>query len=366
MELINRLPFPAIAFRQFDANGDLDCVVSVRGTFLHRQGEVLALAAEQEEFQWEDAYDGDPHAVPLLRQTDLTPEKVGTDITFLGNAYAPDSVPAKSWHVGLRVGAVSKQLQIHGPRYWQPIIREKWAGFSSREPKRVLAEWQLSETEPVSSIPLCWTKAYGGIIPGTGDLETATPADVEARNPLGCGIVNLDMPPDHTPVPAPQITRPGEKLDWREPSEPQGFGLVSPWWRFRQQYAGTYDDVWLNERHPLLPKNFDPRFWQSAHPDLVAIDGLLGDETYSLAGLHPDIAKAEGQLSGLTLVVHCKDGDRDEWHILSLDGVQFDWRNDSKVMLTWRARFPLQEAIETTMTLTRVRVKPDINSQVEG
>lgn len=356
MELINRLPFPAMAFRQFDANGDLDCVVSVRGTFVHRQGDALAIAAKQEDFQWEDAYDGDPHAVPLLRQTDLTPEKAGTDITFLGNAYAPGGAPAPSWQVGLRVGRLSKKLEVHGARSWRPVIKEKWAGFSAREAKRVLTGWQLSEAEPASQVPMCWSKAYGGQIPGTGDPETDTPADVEARNPLGCGIVNLDMPSDQAPVAAPQITLPEEKLNWRESTEPQGLGLISPWWRSRQQYAGTYDDLWLKERHPLLPKDFDARFWQSAHPDLVAIPFLDGDEDYQLEDLHPRFARATGRLPGLTLGVRCVGHNRDEWHVLKLDGVHFDWRNDERVLLTWRVRFPLPEAVDAKLTLTRVRL----------
>ncbi|MBB2753973.1 UNVERIFIED_ORG: hypothetical protein GGI57_004705 [Rhizobium aethiopicum] len=362
MELINRLPFPAMAFRQFDANGDLDCVVSVRGTFVHRQGEALAIAAKQEDFQWEDAYDGDPHAGPLLRQTDLTPEKAGTDITFLGNAYAPNGAPARSWQVGLRVGELSKKLEVHGPRFWRPVIKEKWAGFSAREAKRVLADWQLSEAEPVSQVPMCWSKAYGGQIPATGDPETETPADVEARNPLGCGIVNLDMPSDHAPVAAPQITSPGETLNWREPAEPQGLGLVSPWWRSRQQHAGTYDDVWLNERHPLLPRDFDARFWQCAHPDLIAVPRLAGDEDYQLDDLHPRFARAAGRLPGMTLGVRCVGHDRDEWHVLSLDGVHFDWRDDERVMLTWRARFSLAEALGTELTLTRVRLNVEADA----
>lgn len=356
MELINRLPFPAMAFRQFDANGDLDCVVAVRGTFVHRQGDSLAIAAKQESFQWEDAYDDDSHASPLLRQTDLTPEKAGTDITFLGNAYAPDGTAASSWQIGLHVGQISKKLEVHGARFWRPIIKEKWAGFSAKEAKRVLKDWQLTEAELASSVPMCWSKAYGGRVPGTGDPETETPNDVEARNPLGCGIVNLDVPVDNPPVAAPQITLPGETLDWRKPMEPQGLGLVSPWWRFRQQYAGTYDDAWLNERHPLLPRDFDPHFWQCAHPDLVAEPFLDGSESYALENLHPHFSVAGGQLPGIRLGVHCGGDDRDEWSLLNLDGVHFDWRSDSKVMLTWRARFPLAEALGTKLTLTQVRM----------
>jgi hypothetical protein len=35
-------------------------------------------------FQWKDAYEGDLHQTVLIRQSDLTPDKPGTDISFLG------------------------------------------------------------------------------------------------------------------------------------------------------------------------------------------------------------------------------------------------------------------------------------------
>lgn len=362
MELINRLPFPAMAFRQFDADGKLDCIVSMRGTFIHVQDGNLEIAPQQESFQWEDAYAGDPHTSVLLRQSDLTPNKPGTDVTFLGNAYAPDGKPASSWQPRLRVGPVSKTLEVHGERHWQPKVIEKWAGFSAKEPKRVIKDWILTQAQPTNIVPLCWSKAFGGTIPGTGDPATETPADVEPRNPLGCGIVHLDMPYDVGPVPAPQITNVGEKLDWREQYQPQGFGLVSPWWRSRQQYAGTYDDAWANERHPLLPHDFDQRFWNCAHPDLIATPHLAGDESYQLDHLHPDFPQARGHLPGLTLGVLIAQEDQDGWTEMKLDGVHFDWRSDGRVMLIWRARFPLPDAGETKLTLTRIRAKASSSS----
>ncbi|MBW9076200.1 DUF2169 family type VI secretion system accessory protein [Agrobacterium deltaense] len=357
MELQNRLPFPAMAFRQFDAEGGLDCIVSVRATFTHAQGGSLDVAAEQESFQWEDAYEGDPHQTVLLRQSDLTPDKPGTDITFLGNAWSASGEPEKSWRASIRVGGIFKEIEVFGKRFWQPVVKEKWAGFTAREAKRVVADWKLSDPEPARSVAICWRNAYGGAIPGTGDAGTETPIDVERRNPLGCGIVNLEMPADAGPAPAPQIAAVGEHSDWRSTPEPQGFGLVSPWWQFRQQYSGTYDDGWREERHPLLPRDFDARFWQAAHPDLIATPHLKGDENYELVNLSSQHPVAKGSLPGLTLGVHCSREDRDEWHVLKLDGVQFDWRNDGRVLLTWRIRFPLPDAGETKLTLTRVRLK---------
>lgn len=362
MELVNNLPIPAFAFRQYDRNGDFDCVVAVRGTFTHVQDGELQLAREQEKFQWEDAYDGDPHQAVLLRQTDLTPEKPGTDVTFLGNTYAPGGKALSSWLCSLKLGPVQKSLRAYGPRFWRPVIRDRWAGFSAREPKHVLEDWELSEAEHVDRVSLSWTNAFGGQIPGTGDVDATIPADVETCNPLGCGIVNLDMGNDVEPVAAPLLTAPDQKqLDWRKRYAPQGFGPISPWWRQRQQHTGTYDDAWLEKRHPLLPEDFDPRFWQCADPDLIAIPWLQGDEEYELENLHPDLPLAQGKLPGVTLGVRCQREDRDEWHLLNLDGVHFDWRADDRVLITWRARFPLQEAGETRLTLSRVVFRDNID-----
>ncbi|NKN37391.1 DUF2169 domain-containing protein [Agrobacterium sp. a22-2] len=356
MELVNRLPFVAMAFRQFDTDGNLDCVVAVRGTFLHEEGGALAVAPHQEDFQWEDAYDGDPHSGVMLRQTDLTPEKPGTDVTFLGNAYAPAGKTLSSWDVSLQVGPLQKDLTVHGERHWTPVIRSAWDGFSARAPKRVLKDWRLSDPKPATAVPLSWSRSYGGPVPGTGDPDTETAPDAEAYNPLGRGIVNLNMGPHAVPVPAPQVTAAGVALDWRERVEPQGIGPISPWWRFRQQHAGTYDENWLNERHPLLPKDFDPRFWQCAHPDLVAIPYLAGNESYRLENLHPTRPVASGALPDITLGIHCMQHETGEWQMLNLDGVHFDWRTEERVLLTWRIRFPLQNAADVRLTLTRVRL----------
>src|SRR5690606_1552503 len=107
-------------------------------------------------------------------------------------------------------------------------------------------------------------------------------------NPIGRGIVDPDGFPDVSECAAPQIeglnhpvTTPGEEM------EPAGLAPVSPFWEQRAGLAGTYDGAWLEKRHPLLPKDFDFRFWQAAPKGLVAEPWLEGNETYVLANLFP-------------------------------------------------------------------------------
>jgi hypothetical protein len=57
---------------------------------------------------------------------------------------------------------------------------------------------------------------------------------------------------------------------------------------------------------------------------------------------------------GRTLIADLTPLIRDEWYLPNLDGVHFDWREDGRVLLTWRARSPLPDAGETKPTLNRV------------
>ena len=107
----------------------------------------------------------------------------------------------------------------------------------------------------------------------------------------------------------------------------------------------------------MLPHDFDHRFWQCAPPDQIAEPWLNGGEAYELINLHRDHPVAWGQLPDNTLGVHVARDDRDDWYIANLDGVHFNWCKDDRIELTWRARFPLPEAGETTLTLCPVVIE---------
>ena len=298
---------------------------------------------------WADRYEGDPQNTPFLRQTDLTPEKLGTDVTFLGRSFAPGGA-AGAWACRLALGPIDKTLHVSGPRRWQPVMRGRFSRALSKQGP--ISDWSLSEPEPVDEVPVDWRLAYGGVTPGSG--AGGAPA-VDPRNPVGCGIIGPVETWTEADRPAPQIlTRPD--LTWQDTPEPAGLGPIPPFWRQRQQYAGTYDDAWSENRHPLLPLDFNVRFWQAAPADQIAVPHLTGGETYTLENLHPGHAVATGRLPVVTLAVHCDPGGggRAGWHVMALDGVQFDWREDDRILLTWRVRFPLPEAATAVLRLQRV------------
>ena len=286
MELLNPTPLPGLAFRQFDHDGELDCVVTLRGTFEHVQDGPARWCDQQMPLQWQDAYEGDPHLTPMLHQGDLVPEKPGTDVTFLGASHAPDG-PRRHWSCGIEVGPMRKVLQVSGPRQWLPVIRPSRWPFRREEE---IVNWALGEVEPAVSVLMDWRLAAGG-----RDAFADADADADPDNPIGCGRTGPRQTWRNRPVPAPQIFA---GSDMTPAASPAGLGPVPPFWRPRHRHAGTYDEDWLSERHPLLPEDFDPRFWQCAPEDQIVQPWLKGDEGYRLTNLHPDHPQAAGRLSG--------------------------------------------------------------------
>ena len=66
--------------------------------------------------------------------------------------------------------------------------------------------------------------------------------------------------------------------------DPIGFGPVGRNWMPRVQYAGTYDEQWMQERMPLLPDDFDDRFHQAAASDMILPSFVAPGEWVDVAG----------------------------------------------------------------------------------
>ena len=341
--LENRTPFSALAFSQFHRDGTDMAGLSVRGTFHVVLDAPLVLAPRQDEVELADRYEGDPASGLLVRTCDLVPFKPAADLTILGSSWAPRGAEAQSWITGVRLGRLEKVVRVHGPRAWQPVAVEGEKSGSTGK------DWTLSPAHPARAVSLGWRQAFGGPIPGTGDEET--PIDVHRFNPIGRGIVDADHSPADADIAAPSIEDPADPvLDWRRHDHvPQGFAPLPPVWRFRQQYAGTYDDAWLAEKHPLLPDDFDYRFYQYAAPDLIHRERLAGDEELQLLHMHPDHTHIQVWLPGVQLsaTAHWHDGTTASLAPM-LDGVHVDLNSDlATIHLTWRCWAPKRSGLHS-------------------
>lgn len=329
-EIDNRTPFAVEMNFPTDEEGRPLVVPVVKATFDVDTRGVLSLAPEQVPIDFLGENHGEPGISSIRLEPDLAFLKPSTDAVLLGHAQAPRS---QTTHVDVtfQAGKLGKTLRVWGNR---------WVAGG------VMAD--LSPPEPFERIPLTWERAFGGWdrTPESEDLHW-----FDTRNPVGVGYVSK-----HGRVvegsPLPNIEDPWDPL--RVPGgqcKPVGFGFVSPNWQSRAAFAGTYDDEWMASRAPLLPGDFNRRFFNSASEGMTSAEHFLGDEWIQVQG-----ATEEGnwifQLPGLEHP-RCRVCTRftgDQELSTSLDTVIVD-ADQKRLILIWRAHAPIRDGPLDVTTL---------------
>src|SRR5262249_18692062 len=153
----------------------------------------------------------------------------------------------------------------------------------------------VSRPQPFDRIPLAYERAFGG-----WDRRHPVPDRhrVEARNPVGTGFRDSAFESDDE-VRLPNLEDPERPFQaYGDCPAPAGFGFVSPNWAPRSQFAGTYDERWASARSPLLPEDFDRRFFNAASPGLITPGYLRGDERVIVLNASPE-RRLEFELPGI-------------------------------------------------------------------
>jgi hypothetical protein len=258
----NRTPFAAERGWVRDRDGAEVWLVAVKCTFDIRPDGTTEVSQEQLPVLRIPEHYGEPGKSSIKYEADLVLTKTTTDVLVVGHAHAPAGRPVPELDVGFRVGPVQKILRVFGNRKWGP--------FGPTKP------------ELFDQIPLTYERAFGGV-----DFLSEQPhRDWEWRNPLGSGFA---VRKEHlVERPLPNIEYPNELINgWSDRPPPAGFGAIPGHWQPRVGYAGTYDDEWLKSRQPLLPLDFDDRFFQCAPADQQAPHFLRGGEPVALLNLTP-------------------------------------------------------------------------------
>jgi hypothetical protein len=128
----------------------------------------------------------------------------------------------------------------------------------------------------------------------------------------------------------------GEPLD--------GFGATPREAKPRRALAGTYDERWQRERAPLLPEDFDERFFLAAFPELVAVPHLIGDERVIAEGVSM-LGTLDLRLPGLRLQVEVFVGREADRGPALLDTVVLEPEVEH-LTLVWRRRVPCPLGIQ--------------------
>lgn len=331
LQVDNRTPFNAALAVFADARGVETAYLAVKAAF-NITPDGLVPTAKPVPLLPGDVYWGEPEHTGLRAAGELTLTKPNTDVVVLGSAVAR-AEGVRAMPVSLRVGPVASTLLVFGPRRWQ---------------KQGL-QWKPSDPEVFARVPLRWELAFGGFERVAAGEQ---PKAFEPRNPVGRGFIGA-RESRFEDRPLPQIEHPDQRLEApgdRPP--PVGWAPIAPHWAPRREYAGTYDAAWQKGRAPFLPRDFDPRFLQTAVPALVAPGYLVGGEPVQLAG-----CRAAGQglafaLPRCTLgtLFRFRGGELDITPVLDSVIIEPD---QPRVQMVWRSALAVDKHL---LKLSEVRV----------
>ncbi|MBU2549040.1 MAG: DUF2169 domain-containing protein [Proteobacteria bacterium] len=209
------------------------------------------------------------------------PKPLG-EVLLTSQCFAPRGSSLQASQVSLRVGDLTKTLNVFGDRYWK-----KTGGIVHG----------ATEPEPFTVMPITYDRAFGG--------------QGFAPNPMGKGLKPTAGPDGGSEYPLPNIEHPDRLVGSpRDTPWPSGFGPLDPMWTPRSDMVGTYDDKWQAERWPHYPDDFHVEFFNLAPPDQKLNDYLQGDETIEIVNMHPELPVITSRLPSLRVrcfVTHQKD-----------------------------------------------------------
>jgi hypothetical protein len=348
----NYTPFPAIAWRNLDNKGKEHITVLVRVKYLFDTMDEeglwsLKLDPEQGELFNEDVhYDEDENA-SVRFENDYVSYKPHADLVV--NAYAHSHEEKPSWECGIKAvrhspkaegtqTLVEQWLKVYGERYW----------------KEGLLGWKVGKAKPSKKVALRYENAFGGAVldPRSIDKEEKEYLEYYEANPIGKGIIHKELSKQGH-IALPQIESLNDPIvEAKKEYIPQGLGFVERSWEPRRSLSGTFDAKWIEEKHPVMPDDFQESFNNAATPNLqlkekgyfhvgdsIVLHKLLkGKETqafqvpgfYFKGAAHLAQEEAPFMLDADTLIVDILD----------------DTMKNNAIYLSYRSRVPYIEEID--------------------
>jgi len=255
MRLANYTPCPHQLLLWCDKDGRDWCSIVVKATCRLSTGALLEAQmpiAPADELAASGA---------VSRPADVATRRTGTSVVVKASIWASRDTPAPQTTARVRVGPVEKRITAFGPRTWT----KKGGAYVP------------SSSVPFVSVPATLEHAFGG----------RNANETYHRNPVGSGLCPDDVRRDGQSL--PQLEDPSSPLRTSEDRPPPAAYDATPaTFSPRLERAGTYDETWRRRRAPLLPVDFDDRYFDVASEGLVARPFLKGGETVELDALHPD------------------------------------------------------------------------------
>ena len=311
----------------------------MKATYSILEGKQLLYAEKQIPANLPGEYWGDPEFSSYKYEPETAFVKPATDVVLIGHAYA-QKPGATFVDVGVRVGPVQKVVRVVGDR----LLIKRSGNLSVYGPKTF------------EKIPLVYERTFGG-----WDRSHPNPDKhkFEPRNPVGVGFGypngNIEEP-----VRLPNIEDPKRPWKrWGDRPPPAGLGFISPHWQPRASFAGTYDKKWDETRKPLLPTDFDRRFFNAASPGLIAPGYLRGNEPVAIVNASPG-GRISFNLPGVPppwCAVELRGG-KEEVLQTQLDTVIIN-TDENLVFLLWRAHMVVRNGPQDVLAI-EIDTKPRV------
>ena len=305
-EIINRTPFVVSLIPGLGKDDVAHMTVLAKGTFSIPIPPGPPRIAEQQIPFWPgDEWNGPEPATSSVRfESDACPTKPGTDVVLVGHAYAGARRQA-TVDVGLRVGKLQKVVRVTGDRIWA----------------RAALTWVMS-SPPVAfeRLPLVYERAFGGV-----DRSDPAQPSGDDRNPVGTGFAAAARKERLEGLRLPNLEDPRHPIKtWSDRPPVAGFGVVGRGWIPRRSLGGTYD----------------PRFFNGAPADQVAVPHLRGGEPVSLSNCSPDgVLSFELPRIALSITIDWAAGPQAQEVPPVLDTVILD-PDERRIVMSWRSTFP--------------------------
>ncbi len=285
------------------------CVI--KGTFSLHPNEKSGPAEEHTPLSG-DLFVDDDMEKSCFYESDFACFKPRTDLVLFGKCHPPGNQPVQGCRVTFMVGEQKKLLYVFGNRHWK---------------KSATGPQTISDPVPFTEMPLVYENSFGGA--GFTD------------NPHGKGFSQMVSETGQEYWPLPNIEDPNRLLASSDNCPgPVGFGPLGRMWPQRMaQKVGTYDDLWLKERWPYFPVDFDWGYFNCAPPDMQMNQYLLGDEILYFENLHPLYPHYHAQLPCLRTRLFINEAGEDAPRFreikLKLDTMWIDMESE-KLNLVWR------------------------------
>ncbi len=289
-----------------------------------------------------DAYAGEPGYSAPTSENDYPPRKHQCDVILLNAvAYAPEGEPVSQIETGVRIGDWEKRIRIVGDRCW----RHRW-----------MSHYESTEPEPFEQMPIGYENAYGGTVTHPDPGQDEGPQAYKP-NPIGRGylVYNDKRHIIDSPLPNTEALDQPVQTPYKD-YQPVAFGPVARNWLPRSGWGGTYDEHWQEHKKPLLPDDFDERYYQCA-PEDQWIDYPRGGEVVILTYLTPE-GETRFNLPQLAVPMQVifANGDRHNLNPV-IDTLMID-PTKRQFTLTWRARVGLRHNIHEVDLLIVGRPTP--------